>query len=374
MPPGPKPTPIRIAPSVRAVLKQTVRTATAPHREVLRARIVLLAAAGFGNATIGRRIGCDEDTVREWRSRFAAHGTVGALADARRSGRPPKISAETRIELIKLACTPPTAALARTHWSLGALRRALYESTRVLLSESEIGRILRNGELRPHRYRLWLHSPDPKFRAKVRTICRLYRHPPPGATVLCVDEKTQMQALQRRFSGRVPLPGQEGRYEFEYRRRGVLALIAAYNVRTGHVFGHCRRQRKASDLLAFMDAVARHYPDGPVYIVWDNLDIHRDGADKRWTRFNERHGHRFHFVYTPKHASWMNQIEIWFSLLQRRVLRFGDFVDRADLRRKVERFLHRWNHNEAHPFRWTFRGRFAHDPGRPHAEAPRRLA
>jgi transposase len=124
-----------------------------------------------------------------------------------------------------------------------------------------------------------------------------------------------------------------------------------------------------------MQALASRYPSGPVYVVWDNLDIHRDGPDRRWTAFNRRHGKRFHFVYTPKHASWMNQVEIWFSILQRRVIRFGDFLDRADLRRKLERFVAQWNRCEAHPFRWTFRGEFAQDYVHHHAhEAPRRAA
>jgi transposase len=257
---------------------------------------------------------------------------------------------------------------------LAAIQEALQCSTGVRLSESEIGRILRNGDLRPHRFRLWLHSPDPAFAIKARRICRLYRRPPRGAAVLCVDEKTQIQALQRRFAGRLPSPGQVGRYEFEYRRRGVLALIAAFDVRSGEVFGQCRKQRRADDLIAFMEALARRYPRGRIYIIWDNLDIHRDGPDRRWSRFNARHGHRFHFVYTPKHASWMNQIEIWFSLLQRRVIRYGNFIDRAHLRHTIEAFLRRWNRCEAHPFRWTFRGKFRHDAALQHAEAPRRRA
>lgn len=374
MPPGPRPPRIVIAPSIRAELKSLIRRTTAPYRAVLRARIVLAASRGMRSAEIARSLGCDVDTVRKWRARFAANPVVDSLVDAPRSGRPAYVAAETRVELLKLACSPPDATWARTQWSLSALRQALCASTGVELSESEIGRILRNGQLRPHRVRLWLHSPDPDFRAKAHAICRLYLHPPAGATVLCVDEKTQMQALHRRFPGRPPSAGHPGRYEFEYRRRGVLALIAAFDVKTGRVFGHCRRQRKASDLMAFMEALAREYPRGPVYVVWDNLDIHRDGADRRWTTFNARHGNRFRFVFTPKHASWMNQIEIWFSLLQRRVIRFGDFLDRADLRRKVEGFLRRWNREEAHPFRWTFRGRFTHHPSQAHAEAPRRLA
>jgi transposase len=361
-----------ISPSVRDALKAIVRTPTQPYRSVIRARIVLLASRGLDSTEIARRLSCDVDTVRLWRRRFADDPRLAALDDHPRSGRPARVPTEIRCALLKLACTPPKDA--RTTWSRDALRSALAEETDWTLSTTEIGRILHNGQLRPHRYRLWLHSPDPEFAPKVRRICELYLRPPPGATVICVDEKTQIQALRRRFPGRFPAPRLPGRYEFEYRRHGVVALIAAFDVRTGRVFAQCRRRRKAVDLIAFMEALAVKYPSGPVYVVWDNLDIHREGPDKRWTAFNRRHGQRFHFVYTPKHASWMNQVEIWFSILQRRVIRFGNFIDRADLRKKLERFVVQWNRSEAHPFRWTFRGEFAQDFVQPHVEAPRRAA
>lgn len=358
---APRATRVLISPSIRSALETTVRTLTAPFRDVQRARIVLLAGAGTANAEIARRVGCSEDTVRAWRDRFAADPRVEALRDLPRSGRPAEVETETRVELIKIACSPPPPRVGRSCWSHNSLRSELAATTGVSLSASEVGRILRNAQLRPHRMRLWLHSPDPEFREKAARVCRLYTNPPPGATVLCVDEKTQIQALRRRFPIRRPSPGEPGRYEFEYRRGGVLALIGAFNVATGDVFAQCREHRAASDLVAFMDALAERYPTGIVYIVWDNLDIHRDGKDGRWKAFNARHGNRFRFVYTPKHASWLNQIEIWFSILQRRVIRYGDFIDVNDLARKLVAFIRRWNRVEAHPFRWTFRGNFPED-------------
>lgn len=269
---------------------------------------------------------------------------------------------ETRCQVVKLACARPDnkkAAPFHDVWTLDALVAALHESTGVRLSRSEVGRILRAEDLRPHRMRLWLHSPDPDFRSKVARICDIYRSPPPGAAVLCVDEKTCIQALSRRYPTQPASPGELGRFEFEYKRHGTLALIAAFDVRTGRVFGQCRRRRTAKDLEQFMDAVARRYPSGNVYIIWDNLNIHHGEA---WQRFNERHGGRFHFVYTPKHASWVNQVEIWFGILQRRVLRYGEFSNREDLRARIEGFIRHWNRCEAHPFRWTFRGRFQQHP------------
>lgn len=376
----PRATRVLISPTVRAELETLARMATAPYRAVQRARIVLLAGAGAANAAIAAQLSCTEDTVRMWRGRFAEDPRVAALSDRPRSGRPAHVGTAIRIELLKLACSPPPPRRGRSHWSHSSLQAALFAATKVQLSESEIGRILRNEQLRPHKMRLWLHSPDPEFREKAARVCRLYTSPPAGATVLCVDEKTQLQALRRRFPSRAPAPGQLGRYEFEYRRGGVLALIGAFNVATGEVFAQCREHRSAADLIAFMEGVAEQYPTGTVYIVWDNLDIHRDGKDGRWKAFNARHGHRFRFVYTPKHASWLNQIEIWFSILQRRVIRYGDFVDVNDLARKIIAFVRQWNRFEAHPFRWTFRGRFREDQrsacpsSAPRTPTPPRLA
>jgi transposase len=146
------------------------------------------------------------------------------------------------------------------------------------------------------------------------------------------------------------VPGRDGRYEFEYLRHGTRALIAAFDVHTGQVFGQCRKRRTAKDLAAFMEEVARRYPTGEVYVIWDNLNIHIGEA---WARLSERHGDRFHFVHTPKHASWMNQVEIWFSILQRRVLKYADFVSCEQMVRAIIGFIGPWNRREAHPFRWT---------------------
>jgi transposase len=358
--PGPKAQRLRLAPSVRQELEALARSTRVEARLVQRAKIIVLAAQGLSNAEVARRVGCHIDTVRQWRKRFAEDGRVSTLEDRPRSGRPARVSAATRCDVVKLACDKPAnhGVEHRETWTYEALATVLRQETDIALSRSEIGRILRNEDFRPHKMRLWLHSPDPDFQAKVRRICDLYLSPPPGAHVVCVDEKTGMQALGRRFPTKLPAPGRAGRFEFEYVRHGTWALLAAFDVRTGEVVGECKPQRRAEDLVAFMEDLAQAYPKGQVYIVWDNLNIHYDGKDRRWTRFNRRHGNRFHFVYTPLHASWVNQIEIWFSLLQRRVLQHADFRDAEELRYAVLSFVHEWNRYEAHPFNWTFRGRF----------------
>ena len=291
----------------------------------MRAQIILLCARGLRNAAIARSLGCSEQTVRKWRERFVQAPNLESLQDRPRSGRPAVVPVATRCEVVKLACQRPEDSKARFRdiWTLGSLQEALREETGYGLSRSEIQRILQADLLRPHRMRLWLHSPDPEFQPKVERICQLYLEPPEGATVLCIDEKSGIQALKRRYPTQSPCRGRPGRFEFEYRRHGTRTLLAAFETRTGQVVGCCGASRTASDLLAFMEIVAQRYPTGPVYVIWDNLNIHFDGAVHRWTRFNRRHHGRFHFHYTPIHASWVNQVELFFSILHRRVLRYA---------------------------------------------------
>lgn len=238
-------------------------------------------------------------------------------------------------------------------WTLKTLQAALVANTGETMSLSEIRRILQCGGLRPHRVRMWLHSPDPDFHAKVRAICELYVNPPAGAVVLCVDEKSGMQA--RADLHPIHVSNGAVRREFEYTRNGTSTLIAAFNIRSGEVFGRCWR-RNAKGIVRFLEALAKKHPTGDVYIVWDNLNVHSGPAIEE---FNKRHGGRFHFVYTPKHASWMNQVEVWFSILQRRILKYGSFSSKRELEAAVMSFVVHWNEIERRPFRWRFRGEFA---------------
>jgi transposase len=355
--PGPCAIKVVIPKAVRPLLETAAAKESGAHRSVVRARIVLLAEQGLANVVIAGKVGCTERNVYEWRTRFAHNPCLDALADRRRSGRPAKFGVALRCELIKLACERPeeNKAPLRDTWTQAALQAALAKDTGERMSLTEIRRVLEAAELRPHRVRYWLHSQDPEFRLKVKRICKLYLSPPPGASVVCVDEKTCIQALERRHHGRSPAPGRDGRLEFEYIRHGTRALIAAFDVRTGHVFGQLRKRRTAADLKEFMDALARRYPRGKVYVVWDNLNIHHGDV---WKRFNARHGGRFHFVHTPLHASWINQVEIWFGILHRRILKHGDFKTPEAMVARIEAFIRYWNQVEAHPFDWTFRGRF----------------
>jgi len=239
-------------------------------------------------------------------------------------------------------------------WTQKALQAELLLQTGETMSLSEIRRTLWCGGLRPHRVRIWVHSPDPDFHVKVKAICELYLNPPPGAVVLSIDEKTGMQARSDLHPMHVSEQG-EMRREFEYVRNGTHTLIASFDIQTGEVFGGCWR-RTAKGIERFLEALAKKYSTGDVYVVWDNLNVHK-GAEI--AAFNARHGGRFHFVHTPLHASWMNQIEVWFSILQRRVLKHGSFASKRDLEAAVMGFIRHWNTVERRPFRWRFRGEFA---------------
>lgn len=339
-----------------------VRRQRAPHALVVRAQIVLLALRGLGTTEIARQLSVNPRTVRKWKARFAEDPHLDALQDRERSGRPNVISIQLRCRLVQLACERPDdpehPVAFRDLWTYESLADSLERATGRRISVSEVGRILRFEGLRPHKVRQWLKSTDPDFDAKAKRVCDLYLQPPKGAVVVCVDEKP-LQVLGRKHATHVDERDGSLRYEYEYVRNGTQALLAAFDVQTGRVLAKVVPSRSAAALVAFMEELARKYPDKQVHVVWDNLNIHYDGKDERWTNFNVRHDGRFHFVYTPKHASWMNQIEIWFSILQRRIIRYGDFPNRQAQRRRILGFASHWNRHEKHPFRWTWRANAA---------------
>lgn len=345
---------VSLSPEERASLESVVRRPSSPQRDVLRARIALLAGDGVATGEIARQLGLSLPVVCKWRQRVASHGLQG-LRDVKRSGRPPRLTPAQRLELVALACEPLNEGEGRVTPTLDeVIVRAVQRGVVEGISRSHLHRILQGCDLRPHRVKMWLHSVDPDFRQKATEICDLYLHPPAGSVVLSIDEKTGMQALERKAVGRSPAPGRPRRREFEYIRHGTQSLIASFEVATGKIFGHCGPTRTGDDLEAFMDDLASAYPDGDVHVIWDNLNIHR-AKHSRWDAFNKRHGGRFHFHFTPLHASWVNQIELWFGLLARRCLRNASFRSAEGLRRAVLRFIDEWN-VDAHPFRWTFTG------------------
>lgn len=523
---GRRPTPIVLSETERKVLTREANSEKAPHRAVKRSRLILMASDGESNRNIALRLGLSTGVVSFWRRSFALKRMDG-LQDKHRSGRPMKFSPAQRLEIVATACETGPAEDGLNGWTLNLLHQAV-NARGIAVSRSRLHVILQRAELQPHRKRMWLHSPDPNFREKVDDIVGLYLCPPPGSTVVCVDEKPGMQALQRKHpdkpatpskgsscllspvdavavaaqavptglsskgapddnttavygdsisceqfvramaatcttDGDVPFtdacrsvdlhaangvgaeaaqlensqvvtsvapwegvtvdglaavfrsaslaqqqrsaelsctvaesgddkfakseemlrvgghpdqpkppakkgrarkscekcrsckcgrPGKPGKREFEYVRHGTLTLIGAFLVATGKVLAHIGPTRTGDDLERFMEYLASEI-EGTIHVIWDNLNIHH-GA--RWIEFNKRHGDRFHFHYTPIHASWVNQIEIWFGIFHRRCLKNGNFASKEELSRQVEAFLAFWNMRDKHPFKWSFTG------------------
>ena len=336
----------------KAELETLVRQKTAAHRDVQRAQIALMANQGETSVYIAEALGLSEQTVCLWRGRAARSGMEG-LKDHPRSGRPRRITDDERLQLIALACERADKDGGRSTPTLNELvARAKERGVVSHISRSHYQRILQAGDLHPHRSQQWLHSPDPDFRPKVNEICDLYRKPPGDSIVLSIDEKPGIQVLERKRPDRPPRPGSFRRREFEYIRHGTQALIAALDVHTGRSIATCFKHRAQADLLAFMRQVAKCYPEGTIHVVWDNLNTHQPS---HWMAFNQAQGGRFHFHYTPIHASWVNQVELLFGTYSRDCLRHASHTSAADLREKTTAFFAERNRSPK-PFKWSFRG------------------
>jgi transposase len=357
--PGPKPPEIVLTDAERGTLEHWLRARSYTAESAQRARIILYYADTPCVSRVAKKLDLAESTVRLWRNRFLAERLDG-LYSRPIPGRPPRIDALTRCMLIAMACGKPEdfSDCFRNTWTVDSLHDTFIVQYPDIepISRSSVERILEKVDLKPHRLRPWLHSPDRCFRIKVNDICALYQKAPDGSIVLCIDEKTGMQALGRKHPTKPAVPGKAGRHEFEYIRHGTRSLLAAFNPHTGEVFAQVKATRTADDLVAFMEQLAIAYPDVQIHVVWDNLNIHHEGKDQRWTAFNARHNGRFHFHYTPIHASWVNQVELFFGILSKRVLRYGVFDSAEALERAVSGFIAYWNRFERHPFAWKFKG------------------
>lgn len=339
-------------------LRRIMQSGKAEQRKVFRASIIwYLACQGLSRVEVARELNTTSKTVAKWERRFAG-GRLGGFNDAPRCGAPPRFTVQERCQVLAIACADPVDYdwVGQTRWTYDTLTEAVHRQG-LPLSRSSVVRTLARNELKPHRMQMWLHSPDPAFREKVNEIVSLYLAPPKDAVVLCIDEKTGMQATERKHGTQRPLPGRPGRYECEYIRHGTQSLLASFDINSGKVVAQCGSSRTAEDLVNFLEQVAIEYRDASkVIVVWDNLNIHHDGPSKRWTTFNERHGGKFEFRYTPLHASWVNQVEIFFSILHRRCLKYGSFSSAEALRNQVLAFIKRWNEKDGHAFDWCFHG------------------
>ena len=306
----------------------------------LRARIVLACAAGEANQLVAAKLGVTPQTVSKWRARFVERRLDG-LYDEPRPGVPRSID-DAKVEAVVVA-TLETMPEGATHWSSRAMARNSGIST------SSVQRIWRAFGLQPHRAETFKLSTDPLFVDKVRDIVGLYMSPPDHALVLCVDEKSQMQALDR-SQPLLPLsPGQAERRSHDYKRHGTTALFAALDIATGQVLGRCYRRHRASQFRRFLDAIDAAVPaDLDIHLILDNYATHKAPKIKAW--FARRP--RYHLHFTPTYASWLNQVERWFALLSERQIRRGVHRSVKELEEAVTAFI---AHNNAapRPFRWT---------------------
>jgi len=335
----------------KAKLEAIVRRPSAPQALARRARIVLLAHAGWPNAQIARELGCTVNTVRTWRRRFA-RGGVPSLSDRPRSGRPEVYGPDIRLAIVAtVTSVPPEGASAWTHAMIAGQLAATG------ISVSQAGRILAGLELAPHRVRGWLNRrDDEQFWAQAAAVCDVYLRPPPGTAVICIDEKTGIQAKYRKYPERPARPGRLARREFEYVRNGTVSIIAALHVATGQVITEPISRNNPVTFTGFLHRLDQCIdPRLNIHLVMDNGPSHTSAATRAWIAARPR----ITVTYTPRHASWLDMAELWFSVLTRALLRRGEFTSRADLIEKITGFTIRYNRT-AKPWTWAYDARADH--------------
>ena len=323
----------------REVLERWSRRPSTAQALAMRARIVLVAAEGATNIEIGERVGCHPNTAGKWRNRFVAAGVDG-LHDEPRPGAPRSITdADVERVIVTTLEQQPRDA---THWSTRSL------ADKVGMSQSAVSRIWRAFGLRPHLIEDFKLSPDPLFIDKVRDIVGLYLNPPDAAVVLCVDEKTQVQALDRTAPVLPMLPGTPQRRTHDYRRNGTTNLYAALDVASGNVIAEMTARHRAEEFRRFLNTIDDTVPDHlDVHIVLDNASTHKTPSIQRWL---VRHP-RFRFHFTPTYSSWMNLVERWFAELTTKWLRRGTHRSVRELVASIRTWITDWNDNPR-PYVW----------------------
>jgi transposase len=352
--------PVVLSAGERRMLKKRARGATTAHRDWLRAQIVLAAARGRASARIAADLHVRVDTVRKWRGRFAARGLDG-LKDLPRSGRPRRISALQRAAVAALACQlPATTGVPLSRWTAPELAAELRaQGLAGPISPSSVLRILAEHPIKPWRCQSWVFPRDPHFAAKATVILDLYqgyyqgKRLRPGDRVICVDAKPSIQARARCHPTAPPGPGRPVRVEHEYDRTGALALLAALDVHTGKVAASCPATTGITPFMALMGQVMGHQPynSAPrVFVIVDNGSDHRGQPAAR--RLRDAWPNAI-MIHTPVHASWLNQVEIVFSIVQKKVLTPNGFASTAQLAATLLAFIDRYNQT-ARPFNWKF--------------------
>jgi transposase len=303
-----------------------------------RARIVLLAAEGVPNAQIAARVGVSRPTVNLWRNRYAGAGLAG-LDDRPRPGRPRRVD---QAQIVVATLTAPPDRLGVTHWSSRLLADQLG------VGNATVARTWREWKLQPWRVQTFKFSTDPELDAKVRDVVGLYLNPPERAVVLSLDEKSQVQALDRTAPILPMRPGIPAKQTHDYLRHGTTTLFAALEIATGRVVDACYPRHRHQEFLRFLKQVAKAYPRVKLHVVCDNYATHKHPAVKAWLARNPR----ITLHFTPTSGSWLNMVEIFFGIITKQAIRRGTFTSVADLIAAIRRFIDGWN-DRCQPFVWT---------------------
>lgn len=339
----------------RAALEGVVRRTTAPVGLVRRARIVLLVAEGKPLDQIARQVGVRPNVVRTWADRYRAGG-LDALEDRPRSGRPRTFPPEVALHLVRRACDlPEQAGRSLSQWDCAELvRQLVIDEVVAAISPQTVQRILAANRLKPWRSHVWLHPRTPRdaaFAAQVRAVADLLtRRLDEREVVLSLDEMTSLQPRPRRVATRPARPGRPVQVEHEYRRAGATHLFAAFDTRSGRVYGVTTRRKRQVEYLALLEHLDRALPPtiATIHLLADNVSVHHGKLVRRWLDDHPR----FVAHFTPVHCSWMNPVEQWFGMLRRKRLRSPNFADLAALQQAIHQFIAEWN-EIAHPFLWT---------------------
>lgn len=329
----------------RNMLLTMSRSTKMESRSVLRSKIILLSNEGKTLDDIVEATGLTRKVVNKWRQRFKEKG-INGLKDAPRPGKKPTITAEQRIMVIQKACSKPEDGY--TNWSQTRIGEA------VGISQSSVNHILNEADLKPHKVEYWCgKSPDPEFESKMLTIIGLYMNPPENALVLCVDEKTQMQALDRT---QPILPLKEGmpkRLTATYKRNGTVSLIAALEVHSGEITARTMKSNNSENFLSFLKKLDKTYRNKHLHIIVDNLSIHKNKDVKKW--LSTKRKITLHF--TPTYSSWLNQVEIWFNILTKDVIKNGVWKSKEQMANQIIEYINNYNKTRAKPFQWTYTGK-----------------
>lgn len=335
---------IKLSEADKATLSMWANSGKTEQRFAKRAKVILLSDEGMTVSAIASATGLTPKVCSKWRKRFVDLGVSG-LYDMTGRGRPKTYDAESRVDVLALACTKPVDG--STRWSVRKLAEAVGPS------KSTVQKILTAGKIKPHKTKYWCgKSPDPEFAEKRAAIVGLYLSPPENALILCVDEKSQLQALDRTQPLLPMRPDDPARLTATYKRNGTTCLLAALAVHQGDVTATCVDSANSQEFLNFLKRLYRQYPGKDLHIILDNLATHKQADVKAWVASKKR----VHMHFTPTYASWLNQIEIWFNIFSRDVIRGGVWPSKRALVGQIMEYIRNYNQLWAKPFRWTYTG------------------